>query len=79
MIMVAIMVAVFGVASIFGYMIFASTEAQINMSAQTNATNASYNATSNVVAFGMSFMQILAILFVVALVFVAAYLMQHWW
>lgn len=78
MILIAIMIAAFGVASIFGYMIFSSTEASINITAQTNETNATYNATSNVVVAGMTFMQVIAWLFVFALVFVAAYLMVRW-
>lgn len=75
MVMVAIMIAVFGVASIFGFMIFSTAEANADLTNQTEVTNATYKATNNIVMFGMEFMEILALLFVVVLVFIAAYML----
>lgn len=69
-ILVAVLVGIFGLASIFGYMMFANAEAGIDFSNMTAADNATYSATTNVVMFGLSFMQVIALVFVVGALFV---------
>lgn len=74
-IVAVILMGVFGTAVIFGYMIFSNAESEMDIGNFTNETNATYTATSDVIMFGMSFMEVLALLFIIAALFAAALLL----
>lgn len=77
LIVVGVMILVIVLAVVFGNLIFASAESQVNTSTLSNESHAAYNTTTGMVQGEMTMIQAAGYIFIFALILVVLFLMYR--